>query len=87
MNALLDAKVGYEDVERLIEDADDLGLANDGTVASRQIRDEGAEEEMLRCFLSICVRQTVSNKTNALFARSFLVVHCAAVCATFSMSM
>lgn len=51
MDALLNAELGDEDVERLVEDADDSRGAHDGAVALGEIVDEHAEEEVRRLLL------------------------------------
>ena len=38
VHAFFDTKLGDEDIESSIKNANDLGLTNDGTVASREIR-------------------------------------------------
>ena len=46
MHALLDAELGDEDVERLVEDTDDSRRADDRAVALSKVVDEDAEEEV-----------------------------------------
>lgn len=52
VNSLLDPKLGDEDVERLVENADDGSGANDRAIALSEVGDEDAEEEVGRLLLS-----------------------------------
>lgn len=52
VHALLNAKLRDQDVERSVENADNLGGPDDGTVLLRQVGDEDAEEEVSRLLLS-----------------------------------
>lgn len=51
VNSLLDPKLGDEDVERLVEYADDGSRSNDGSVALSEVGDEDAKEEVSRLLL------------------------------------
>lgn len=51
MNALLDTKIGNDDIESLIENANDSSLSLDGAILLREVGNEGAQVEVLRHLL------------------------------------
>jgi len=51
MNTLLDAELGYQDVEGRIKNVDDLCLTDHRSIAVGEVRNQNAEEEMSRLFL------------------------------------
>lgn len=52
MDPLFDPEFGYEDIKRGVENSDNLGLTNDGTVSLRKVCDQHAEEQVSRLLLS-----------------------------------
>lgn len=52
VNTFLDTKVLNNDIERLVEDSNDMSLSIDWSVLLSEIGDESAEEEMLALLLS-----------------------------------
>ena len=51
MDTLLDAEFGNEHIEGGVEHVDDLGLADDRTVAVREVRDQDTQEQVRRLLL------------------------------------
>lgn len=51
MDPLLDAKFRNVDIECSVENADNLSLTHDRTVAVREVSDEDTQEQMCRLFL------------------------------------
>lgn len=51
VDPLLDSKVLHDDVERLVENGNDVRLPLDGSVALGEVGDEGAQEEVLALLL------------------------------------
>lgn len=51
MNTLLDAELGYQDVEGRIKNVDDLCLTDHRSITVGEVRNQDAEEEMSRLFL------------------------------------
>lgn len=51
MDPLLDAKFGNVDIECSVENADNLSLTYDRTIAVREVGDEDTQEQMGRLFL------------------------------------
>lgn len=51
MYTLFDAELWDENVKRGVEDTNNFGLADDGAVALREIRDEDTQEQVVRLLL------------------------------------
>lgn len=51
MNTLLDAELGYQDIEGRIKNVNDLCLTDHRSITIGEVRNQDAEEEMSRLFL------------------------------------